>query len=720
MTHRRGWRRGATFIPLFVSVLLLGACQATAEFTSQAKQWLTEPASARSGRGSAGRLLQVTPPRPFRQADCYLDPFPTDRGAPDIERLSNDGLSDVVRLCRTPPPRRDPATFNRQLANSYFHTGKAMRALGNSAEAARLLMLAANTVDPGQTSRVRDSAMIELVRAQRDMGAIDDGLLDLLARRNVNDRAVDYELAQRALLRARRPEVASDIAALRSLRLLALGYLRTFRHPDTSPGADQYVYWRGPELLAEVANDLGKDALENLPPTETNTGQAISYFTDAAEAASQLRGRTQWDGAAASIFVNLGRSHLRLAGLRRGASAANLECGVGGAQLQPGERDALRDAASAFERARERAPSSPDVRWGAGCVLLALGNAPAAATEFQYAVDHPSTDAPPIVPRWQHHVALARAQAATGQIALAERSYTTALAGQPDPATVVQIQLDMADMYRRVAARLTGGERERLLQAALDRLDWAVGAPRDQSGAVIRDRSGRPNRNPEVDTTRPRNPDAYLSRGEILFDMGDLQYAALNLEVAARATGGTRGPANSKLSELEERRRRAAEAVDYADEAVSTDRNNPEYRRRACLVRIRLWDRLGAGLRERGALYCAAGASNDSHEFAEHLLYEGMFHLRVTYPPTRGGDQSRAWASALDAFTRGLNSLGESGRDPELWARLARGQNRALYCGGFGGAMEAIAADPGDPLFAEQARNYFAENGFAECARRRP
>jgi hypothetical protein len=176
------------------------------------------------------------------------------------------------------------------------------------------------------------------------------------------------------------------------------------------------------------------------------------------------------------------------------------------------------------------------------------------------------------------------------------------------------------------------------------------------------------------------------------------------------------------LSLLEQSQGRATFAVQAADDAVQADRSQARYRRQACLMRIRFWTELTTTLRERGALHCAAGTTENAYDAAEQFLFQGMFHMRGTFPPAAGGEQTRAWGDALNAFTLGINRIGDPGDDPsrlQLRARLARGQNDALVCGGFRTATDSIAAPRGEARDAAMADEFFRAYGLALCAPRR-
>jgi hypothetical protein len=230
----------------------------------------------------------------------------------------------------------------------------------------------------------------------------------------------------------------------------------------------------------------------------------------------------------------------------------------------------------------------------------------------------------------------------------------------------------------------------------------------------------------DLDPARDTAPNAraYLLRAKILRNQSEFRWARTNLERAAAMGGDHRAEAFMELSQLELSRNDIYAAVRAIDDAVVANRTDERYRRTACETRIQHWDALrrDPALREQGALHCVAYSTQDSTADAEQLFYEGLFHLRGTYPPSRGGDQSRSWARALDAFTRGLERLGDPGRDEtrqRIRALLAHGQNNALYCGGFGGATSSVAVPRSEGPMGEIARQEFVRLNIETCSARR-
>lgn len=694
----RPWAFAANAV--LISTLMLGACQATSE------------GSGTGGLGFSFAQLFAPPgpstpqaaatARAFRASDCYLAPYPTAGGAPTLDTVEAPAeLQRIISDCSRPPQRRD-ARFTEALANSYFHAGKARRMTGDLETAAQNLQTVISLLGPNTSSSTRDSALLELSRTYRLLRR--PGGEEFANALPADRPEVRFERAMWILTRldGRSTQTAEQDAARRSQRMIALDHLRAFRSPVAD--ADRFVGTQGPAALAELANDLGEEALAG-PMTPENASIARDRLDDAARAIDQLRGG-DWDRQAIHINVNLGRAYLRLAGLQRNRESTNVECGLG-ADRQGA--DSLRAAAASFERALARNANAPEPIWGLGCVRMALGDVDGAIAEFQRASHLPATTR--VVGTWDHVVQPWDYQFALGQAYESEQSdqaiqsYYAALNGEPGPDAAAQrrIHLAMARLY------LSPGVQN--IPGALSSIGYAVGADPPNS---------------DIDPARDTSPnaEAYLLRAQILRANGDVRWARTNLTRAIALGGENRARAFKELSELELSAGNIADAVRAIDDAVIADRAEMNYRRRACEMRIQHWERLynSQALRERGALHCVANTSDNSTNDAEQLFYEGLFHLRGSYPPARGGDQSRAWARALDAFTRGLDRLGDPGSDPErqqIRALLAHGQNNALYCGGFGGATSSVAAPRSEGELGRVARQQFEDLDIQECALRR-
>lgn len=502
--------------------------------------------------------------------------------------------------------------------------------------------------------------------------------------------------------------------AIQAQRVTALGYLRNIRPQDAF--GDQYVRFRAPLELARLANDLGETVMKTLPATTGNVEQAQSRFVDARQAVEQLRGQGRWDAEwqklSPRIYFNLGRANLRMSGILRNPESDNAEC----APSRPG-RPVDSQSARALSEAEANfslAAAAGDASWGLGCVKMARGDVTGALQNFQAAIAQPSANS--ALDPWDAYLGQARAQAALGRIPDAVASYERALAQNPAGSTTSQVQMELAQTLTEAGRK----------QEALDRIAKVLQTP-----ASAKDRF-----DPKYDPAQYQNPEAYIQRALIWIPAlgrnvdgtvdvapgADVYHARLNLEEAAALGGLVPGRASYMLSLLEQSQGRATAAVQAADDAVQADRSQARYRRQACLMRIRFWTELTTTLRERGALHCAAGTTENAYDAAEQFLFQGMFHMRGTFPPATGGEQTRAWGDALNAFTLGINRLGDPGDVParlQLRARLARGQNDALVCGGYRNATDAIAAPRGEAKDAAMADDFFKAYGLALCAPRR-
>lgn len=632
---------------------------------------------------SAGGCLWLTLAQPAQAQsarECLRDSIAFDRRDAEI----------VADACRR---AADSSDSRSKAASGYLNAGRAyMDASASHLEAAnrdaalRTLSAAADTLESAvrnaRTQATIDAANLLLARAYR-----------LIAVHGVNQSA-RFADAERVLIeivqsRPGQPNAAAlferamlvrdrDGAAGRAA---ALEHLRVFARPDLDRVEDRALVAAGRAELFKAANELGVATLAETPITREGTQRAITSFSLAASVAD-LAQTAAMQAEAAKAYVNLGEAQLRLAGLNGPGATASFGCAAGKAATE-----GVDAALASFRAALARTNASPEAFYGAGCALQARNNSGEAVPLLREAAR-----LAPNVSGYQ--LALARALG-RDRWADAEPIYRQALALEAqNPAMRAAIHVEIADVLT---------EKGRV-DDALASLNAAIAADRDYK-------------------------EAFLRRGKLLFEArADYLQAAEDFRQAER---GNRSPAERAealfyLSRIEVRKELswrqtrtppqgdATLAINRADEAVSlneVDAREAEYRGQACLARV-YFGRVNSSGDSR---YC----SSDERRTPASLLYEGMFHLRRTFV-TRGGDQSREWEAALNAFTDGVERMAparadESLESRQLRSRLQVGRGVALFCVGLESlGREAINA----AALRSDAEQFYADYGIKLCAPR--
>lgn len=646
----------------------------------------------------------------IRGRDCFRDRWPA-----DFYSFEDDlGAANAARACWSEASSRP----RQGLPNAYYAAAKGERVLGvrelengnteagrrHLEEAARLFGLVVNHNDTATPSRraILDDAQLELVRTNR-----------LLRRYNYARRLLDdlldgdqYGAARRALLFERAmleidqldPD-GEDTAGRRATMQSALRDLSVFSSRDDSQAPDRYVLFRGPMELSRLAMDLGDAAMEG-PPTQENTQEAVRLYSDAVRANEVLAqlGRGS-DSNVGRTQVRLGMLYLRLAGLLGRANNASFECGAG---ADPGQLDG---ALRAFTDARRLDSTSADANWGLGCVAMARANTlaargpsnnAAAAANYREAIDffseavrraQPGADL--ANPRSEYSLGLARALAALSLL-YGDSRWPEALTRY--------------DEARIEAEREGNMERVGRIYLEMARVQQEHGRPNDAlislGNAIARLPDG--------------NAEAYLRRGEILRESGNVGAAREDLQRATAIQGPHQARAFFILSQLEMADARegtagAQRAIDAADAALRLDGENDQYRRQGCVVRL-----MFHATADNGRFYCSAGAGSSS----EALFYEGLYWLNEAYRMRSDEARRNNWAEAIVYFERGMEGAGTeqltvSGQSYSLRRLLTYGRRFALHCAGLG---RANATAPGDPA-SDPERTLFAQYGLPRCWR---
>lgn len=356
--------------------------------------------------------------------------------------------------------------------------------------------------------------------------------------------------------------------------------------------------------------------------------------------------------------IGLGRTRLALAA---------------GSPEDPSAFDHLSEALRAFELAERLAPEDFVPVAGSARTLIRMGRSEDGVRRFQRAVELAPDNVSLLIE-------ISQVLASSGRDAEAETSLLRALALAPPDGS---LQVELARI------QLAQGRSEDALSAfeAAARLD-------------------------------PGLASAFLGIGGVLFSKGPSHFPAARTQLleadrlASRSRDAhTRGQALYLLSRIETEGAAPPQvsAIRLADEAVSTDGLNGEYRAQACLARIRLLDRTRAGLLGETAGVCAAAGAGSP---AQARLLSGLHQLRLAHF-ANGDDRKRRWESAYRSFSEGLEVLGppDSDRARQLRSRLEMGQGMAYYCIGF--------ADIGRQMMErseKEARAYFDTYRVARCS----
>ncbi len=608
-------------------------------------------------------------------------------------------------------------TPRRGLPNAYYIAGKAERALAGQSEppnadnlnrAVQYLRLVVTLQQTGNAVRadVLQDAQLELARAYRLLRRFDEARAQLDAiGGTANLHVVSYERAMITLGEA----AGAEGDKLYNARLSAFRQLRSLTAADPrDENIDQFAVQRGLRKLLELSIELGDTVLAQTP-TRPSTQEAIRMFEDATEAVRALRARGVDVGAREDVIQSkLGLLYLRLAGLEGTGGTADSACARGASSYQ------LDLAESAFRRAIVAGGAqgaSVDADWGLGCVAMARAyalvereeDAPApvrtafqgAASSFERAVATLTrvSNAPRSGPRSRYFLSLARAyaeleplDASNNYLAKALSNFQLALGELPSTASderaAVQLEIAKAQLKSSNVA------------LALRSLDEAVGA---QNG-----------RRDTKDDMHP-NAEAYLMRGELLFDQTrppDIANARANLEAAARSDGTFQARAYYSLSRLEDSVGRGAAAVANADAAFRINRDNETYRLQACVTRLKF------GLTQNdGRFFCTA--NNNAQNYAEALVYEGLYWLREAYRKRDATARSGDWAQALRVFEQGIQITGTAGERTSVGRLHAYGRRFVLQCADLGAAN---SLPPGDAA-SNTERQYFFGYGLQNCWR---
>lgn len=631
----------------------------------------------------AGGTASVAEAAALRTRDCYNTPLPSNVGS--LESFSDSDLRAAISTCVS------AAQSGRevQAARAWYNAGRAQRILGetrrNPADVETAVQYLTIAVNMGPTFGssfygTLDSAKLELARAHRLLGHYNRAE-DLIAQVGGDRPAVRYE---RAMIYLGRDPGAGGVAAYDTLAV--------FSNSDLYFGEDidRALIRDGRTRLVQLATALGNASLGdiNAPPVRDNAERAIPFYSRAGEAAQQAGWNVEGVDTP-EVFYRLGIARLWAAGVPGSGDAGGLACGFGENGGPPetlliSAREAF-ERTIALERAMGRQLHTADANWGLGCATMAAvrPNDRDRGQEMARAIGYFRAGADGGV---RNRLALARAEATIGDWANARANFEAALTALPfgDRQSRSSVQVEIAKIWLQYMPVELAVRQGANTAAALQALNAAV----------------------SDDNT---NAEAYFLRGQIaLFER---RYAAAreDLRRAESLSAGPRKAASAYyLSVLETQDRSngsAVRAVDYADAAFEGDRENPIYRRQACLTRIL------SGLTAReGRFFCTAVEGRP--DYREGLLYEGLFWLREAYV-SGGGNQRRDWAQALRVFERGLDIPAGMNESSQLADYLAYGRRFALHCAGLGAANTAA---PGDAA-SDEERQFFARHGLGRCWR---
>jgi tetratricopeptide (TPR) repeat protein len=640
-------------------------------------------------------------------------------------------------------------------ARARFYAGRAYRIVGQTDEAIRHLenAVSAGPDFPNQFTREERGATLELIQAYRERGRFDEALARL-------DQAIRPSIRRGPVVQASDPAVAYQRAMLvladRGIgeRESAFNALRPVfsRSNDSLTPLTQREIANGRAWLFRLGRELGEQALiaqtsSDRAQREIEARRAVEFLTAAADtvryggwgigAPEDIRGKIPGgppptEAMLADVFAKLGNAKLRAAGLTARVNGPDLDC-LGGDRSSEAPTY-IREAKEAFSTIMARYPEgdsrSADAHWGYGCAMLAgLGYARDRNSDLAEAIRHLSTAQ---AGRPVNLLTLARAQAILGPPSVARPNYQAALAALtgPDNAELrSEIHVDIARTY------------------LFNSLSFDDPNPTDLSRANAADPEAIRNLRSAV-STHERNTDAHLMLAQIYLskaewasarselstllraayrlDEGDpakaqARYFASRLETLAyqqaRYEEEAAGPHTASYCRRTERDRlwsRGECAVNLAMAAFNSDQTSGLYRRQVCIART-LFGVFG------GESYCTADRGRDGDEFAQALLFEGMYYLRRAHRQPAGIMQDN-WALSLRAFETGLNEVAPGvnvdiypfgfGSDQNIPLRdlLRYGERYVRLCAGLGAGDNERASKP--------VRDYFRVSGMEPCISR--
>lgn len=642
---------------------------------------------------------------------CGRPPVERGRENPLEQRVNTDPawvFATCSALAENPRARAD------QQGNAQYYTARAIATLREQGDqqadldrAARLLDLAVRVPWP-DADPLRDRARLQLARIYRlqivaRRGSVDPrifaaalALLDQTLRTNGgpnNAVALDARY-ERAIIYQQRRDAGDAEAALRDLSIFATPL------PSSSAWSATTREQRGRALLIASAQRLGDDAIET--PTQSNIERALEYY-ERAQAAVETGGPALAGIDLPELYIDLGTATLQKAALQRGLSV-DRRCQPN--TTHPSADQLLERARGYFQTAISFPGHSSRAEQGSGCALLALREIEPAIRAFEAANAAGATGVNDLVD-------LARGYANAAMVLQAQGSGAAELFWARAEEKY-QLAIGMAGTDRGLRAR-TNVE---LAQARQARGDLAG------AWAVLTDALADDPNAPEALLARGRLICAYVSEDDpcrsLNTGISTPQLARADLLAAINQIptpdAQVRGEAHYYLSWLARHANNGSEAVSNADSAASLAMS-AQYRRHACLMRIRYYHLRGVGqrderVRDDGTRYCLAGETRDP----EALLLEGEYHLsRARSLP--GGARDRAREEAYSVFGEGLRVLGrsDSGLNDLLQSRLELGQALVQYCMG----LEGVGSSTINRIDQDGSiRRYFEAHDVWNCEER--
>jgi tetratricopeptide (TPR) repeat protein len=646
-------------------------------------------------------------------------------------------LQGVAESCRSV----GASERGERAARAHFYSGRAYNLLGQAEEAASQLEIAVNLGRdfPRFEADLR-RAKLELAQAYRELGRRESAQR-LLTELGTADPAAAYQSAMFTLVELGPAGRQGAFDALKGFFVqdeaqLAGGGEYSLTYDEIRRGR-AWVYWLGMDLGREAMRPV-RDAAQRV----SNAQRAIDYFTPAAQAiiaagpsgidAVELVGGVG-GGAQPSVqdlakaFFELGLANLRAAGvsddvgLSEIGQAGQLDC-LGGARAV-GASTNVASAVNAFNAIRLRYPedagAQADAHWGLGCAILAdIGNARdptdqqrrlAAAVSALRQVPGARADA---------LLTLARAQVMQGGGMQAARdTFQRALVTLPRSGDQrlrsfrSRLYVEMARThYLRVDPNaLVTNTSPSLFTRAVEEIRNADPASLNQATANLRTAL-------EEDAS---NAEASLLLGHIALLRRQFREAENLLGRFRRAGNDSVGAgegayllsraltlAEQDRLEPEARRggpRGGGDAVALATRAYNVDPTNQEFRRLACLVRI-VYGYTGDGQ------YCTADRLRDRERFAEALLYEGVFYLRLGQQQQRRHERMQSWSRSIQRFEAGgAEVTPEAVIEPgqvNLQELLHYGERYVRRCTGLGFSDPERAPD--------DVRKFFRRSGMPD------
>ncbi len=695
------------------------------------------------------------------------------RGDPFANAASNR-LSDIARECRR--VSLDARVGGVRAARARFYAGRAYRMLGDGEEAIRNLVGAVSAgpdFSSAEFGAELRAATLELIQAYRESDRVREAreMLDRTGPGSLSqdDPAVAYQRAMLVLEELGEESQAGMEGAFTALRPVFTRTTASLNPPLTAaeiragigssaqPRLSVAEIRNGRAWLFRLGDELGQRALDAQRDTRDRAQsviqaqRAIEYLTAATSAVLESgwnigapeNGTAPTLDEMSDVFFKLGNAKLRAAGVLPRRNGPDLDCLGGERTLSAEAVNQFRQARDAFNAIRENpnitAARRADAHWGLGCATLAgldpsrnfESDLQTAIGDLRVAVGQGAqgSAAPGQSDRPEYLLTLARALFIQGAGEAARTNYRnalTALSGDTYQELRSEIQVDIARTYLFSACRAQMAE-------ARNCISFRNPSPIDLSD--VSDASGQAQRALEQSLATNRNGDARLMLAQIYLQQR--KWVEARTQLTELLSGQSRleegDPRKALARYLSSRREtlirqtclrsRARNddgrtcggngeiAVADATRASVNDQTNGDYRRQACIARILFG-------RTEDEQYCLADSGRDEQQYAQALLFEGMYWLRRAHSAPQGVRQDR-WGLSINAFERGLPHR-SAGDMPTIYPEgISRERpiylNELLRYGERYVRVCAIGRAGDNETASEDVKEYFRLSGMLPC-----